>query len=65
MDLRELIIYYRAKYRLSQEKFAELVGLNPTTIHNIECDKHEPWETTKSIIMGFLREEKEKGRFNF
>ena len=50
MELAKDIIQYRAKNNMSQEKFAELVGVAKTTIYGIEAGKTTATKLTEAKI---------------
>ena len=56
MKLSERIIAYRASKGLSQEDFAELVGVKRLTIFNIENEKSKPQKTTEYKINKVLED---------
>lgn len=58
-NLREQILIYRAKYNLSQGKFANLCKLTSQTICNIENGTQEPSKLTRQKILNIIKEEKE------
>lgn len=60
MELGEKILEYRARHRLSQEEFANLVQVNVMTINAIENGKREnPQRITVKKIEMILQEDKE------
>ena len=50
MGLADDIVKYRAKKNLSQEKFAELVGVAKTTIYGIETGRTTATKLTEAKI---------------
>lgn len=46
MKLNEAIILYRAKNHISQKEFAEMCGVTPQTIYNVESVGQKPSKTT-------------------
>lgn len=59
MTLQEMMIQYRAEHNVSQEKAAELVGINRQTWCNIESGRQDPSKLTEAKIMLLLRKEEE------
>ncbi len=57
MDLAQRILVYRAKHRLTQAEFAEIVGVKPLTIHRAEHG--QIGKVTKTKIELILNEEGE------
>ena len=51
------IVEYRAKNRLSQKEFADMVGVSPLTIHRAEQGKCS--KTTKMLIDLIIKNEEE------
>ena len=60
VDLAKEMIDYRARHKLSQLKFAELIGLNVNSVFMLESRKSKPRATTVSKMQMLLDEEKEK-----
>lgn len=57
VKLSEAIVLYRVKHRLSQKAFAEVVGVAPQTIYNIETVGQSPSKMTRTKIMLVLGDE--------
>lgn len=55
--LRQKMLNYRARYNLSQNKFAELCKLTPQTVCNIENGVQEPSKLTKQKILNLVEKE--------
>lgn len=51
MDLRDLLIEFRAKNCISMNKVAELAGITVQTVHNIETKNFKPRRTTEKKIL--------------
>ena len=51
------IRYMRKKNRLSQEKMAELLGIDPNSVSRIECGVHYPSLDTLEKISSILKVE--------
>lgn len=49
-DLGDRILEYRARHRMSQEDFANMVHMNVMTINAIENNKRKPLRTTAKKI---------------
>lgn len=58
MNLGERIIKYRAKERISQQEFADRVGVTKQTIYSIEKGIQEPSKVTLAKIELVIGEEK-------
>ena len=59
MTLKNAIVLYRAKNRLSMEKFAEKCGVTAQTIYNIESVGQRPSRVTRAKIEIVLGDEYE------
>lgn len=59
-ELANRMLVYRAKHRLSQKEFAELVGLSTMTVNSIESGRQTPSALTKTKIMLVLDKEVDK-----
>lgn len=59
-ELANRMLVYRAKHRLSQKEFAELVGLSTMTVNSIESGRQTPSALTKTKIMLILDKEVDK-----
>ena len=59
-ELANKMLVYRAKHRLSQKEFAELVGLSTMTVNSIESGRQTPSALTKTKIMLVLDKEVDK-----
>ena len=59
MSLREEMVRYRAKERISQSELARRCGLSLQTINSIENENQTPSELTLMKIKMVLEEEKE------
>lgn len=57
--LQELMIVYRAKHRLSQERLAHLCGLSLQTVNSVENGLQNPSKLTEQKIRLVVEEEKE------
>lgn len=56
-ELANKMLVYRAKHRMSQKEFAELVGLSTMTVNSIESGRQTPSALTKTKIMLVLDKE--------
>lgn len=56
-NLAQKIIEYRAKYGLSVEKFASIVGVSASTILSIEKRQALPLRTTEQKILNVIGKE--------
>ena len=52
--LRAKMLEYRARYNISQLKFAEMCKLTPQTVCNIENGVQEPSKLTKQKILNLI-----------
>ena len=59
MSLREEMVRYRAKERISQGEFAKRCGLSLQTINSIENENQTPSDVTLMKIRMVLEEQKE------
>lgn len=59
MDLINKMLVYRAKHKMSQKEFAELVGLSTMTVNSIEAGRQTPSALTKTKILLVIDNEKE------
>lgn len=59
-ELANRMLVYRAKHRLSQKEFSELVGLSTMTVNSIESGRQTPSALTKTKIMLVLDKEVDK-----
>ena len=57
MELKDKMIRYRAKHKLSQKAFADLVGVSTQTICTVETGQQTPKATTKAMIEMILEKE--------
>lgn len=57
--LQELMLAYRAKHRLSQEKLAHLCGISLQTVNSVENGLQNPSKLTEQKIRLVVEEEKE------
>lgn len=49
-ELKEKIIFFRAKHRLTQKEFAKICGVTPQTISNIENGYQDAMRVTQLKI---------------
>jgi len=57
--LRTKTLRYRAKHNLSQEAFANLVGVTKATIWNFESGKSKPTNLTQQKILIAIEEKED------
>lgn len=60
MTLREKMVIYRAKYRLTQAELAEKCGLSTLTINLVETGKQAPSKVTYAkiaLVVGGVEDE--------
>ena len=57
MTLKNAIVMYRAKNRISMKEFAELCGVSMQTIYNIESVGQTPSRITRAKIKILLGDE--------
>lgn len=50
MKLKDAIVLYRAKNRMSMQAFAEKCGVTPQTIYNVETVGQKPSRLTRAKI---------------
>lgn len=55
--LRNKMLEYRAKYNLSQQRFADMCKLTVQTVCNIENGIQEPSKLTKQKILNQINKE--------
>lgn len=60
MNLRELMVSYRAKHRLSQRELGELAGVSLQTINSVENGLQKPSKVTEVKIRLVVESEDEK-----
>jgi len=60
MNLRELMISYRAKHRLSQRELGQLAGVSLQTINSVENGLQKPSKVTEAKIRLIVEEESEE-----
>lgn len=58
-ELREKMLRYRAKHRISQTELAERCGLSFTTINLVESGKQKPIALTREKILLVVGKEDE------
>lgn len=58
-EIMDLMISYRAKHNLSQEKLAELCHLTKQTIHNVETGLQTPSRLTRQKILEVVKKGEE------
>ncbi len=57
MDVAKTIVDYRARHNLSQQAFAELVGMTVNGIYKLESGKRKARATTVSKIQQLIDKE--------
>lgn len=62
-SLAEECINYRAFHGISQQQFADMVGLHRLTIFSIENERHKPNKTTEARIRMYIRGERPNGTY--
>lgn len=58
-DVKAVVLRYRARHGLSQEAFANLVGVTKATIWNLESGKSKPTKLTREKIRIVTEREEE------
>ena len=58
MSLAQDMLYFRAKHRIGQRKFAEMCGLTTQTINRVEREVQKPSKMTEIKIRMAMEEQK-------
>ena len=59
MALKDLMIDYRARHRISQRELAKLAGVSLQTINSVENGMQKPSKVTEAKIRLAIKEEEE------
>ena len=60
MEIKDRILEYRIKHRISQRQFAERAGIALQTVSSIERGEQKPQAVTRGKIETVLREREEE-----